>query len=147
MYMTENEANEAPATVEGKLDKVIKLLTSLLDPMACTLKEIKASNRSRRIVVLSMIIIAVAMLYSVYKITVLTDRMTKIQADAALYGNQTNKLLDLAITTASTPETVEKLKDIKASGDPTPENIVSAVKAQLKRSGINIDGSAWGDGR
>lgn len=105
--------------------------------MACTLKEIKASNRSRWIILLTMVVLTGVVSYvsivAMDRVVMVADKMTELQARNVVVSYQLDKLIDLAKKTASSGEVEDELVKIKKLGTPSPKNLVNAMKAMQKK--------------
>lgn len=114
-----------------KLEKVASLIEQMTNPIEAMLKEIKASNRSRWIMMLAMIsivaMVAIGSFWVVEQLGDLSDQVAQIQQAQIVDSGRLTLLVDEAEATASTPKIREKLQQIQQMGTHSPENLVRAV--------------------
>jgi len=139
----------------SKLDGILKLITGLIDPMTKTLvetekatKEIRASTRSRYVVLFSMGMVVLltigSMLYVLNQMGSLIGKMDDLtvqnnfdMVSASITEVQVEKLVSLAEEGASTPIIRGKLKKIQLlkrnpSSDQIKMIVESLAQKQLK---------------
>lgn len=118
-------------TTDKKLVRIAALISQMTDPIQAVLIEIRASNRSRWIVMMAMLamVVMVSFLFvkSLDKIGDLTSKLSDIQATSVMERGRLNRLISLAERTASTPRIQKELQDLQMAKFPTAENIVKAV--------------------
>jgi len=122
---------DRPVSTDDRLEKIAELLGKLTGPMACVLKELKASNRSRWIVMLSMaaiVMVTATMMWAVMRqMSDLMDRMETTQG--ALIGQmvQVQQLVEFADKTAKTPDQKNRVENMKKLYGQTPVDLIRAA--------------------
>jgi hypothetical protein len=122
---------------DEKLDKVLNIIVRLADVMETTLNEVKASNRSRWIVLLSMVSI-LAVFSSIgfvilNKMYVIMDQLEHTQVATATTSSRLDDLIDLAKTTASSPQIEQKLQRLQSRRAGSPQNLIKALSIYRPR--------------
>lgn len=116
---------------EEKLEKVLKIIVRLADVMETTLNEVKASNRSRWIVLLSMVgILAVFSgmgIVILNKMFLIMDQLENTQVAHAETSSRLDDLIELAKKNASTPQMEQKLRRLQSRRAGSPRNLIKAL--------------------
>lgn len=116
---------------EEKLDKVLEVIVRLAGVMETTLHEVKASNRSRWIILFSMVgmlLIFGGVTYVVLdKIYAIIDQQEASQVALATEAGRLDELIDLAKKNASTPQMEQKLQRLQSRRVATPKNLIKAL--------------------
>lgn len=116
---------------EEKLDRVLSIIVRLADVMETTLQEVKASNRSRWIILFSML--AMAALFTgmawvgLNRMSNIADRMEETQAGMAMESARFNELIKLIRAHTKSKKMKEKLMRLQLHQPPTPENVIRAL--------------------
>ena len=117
--------------LEEKLEKLLELLRKLTDPMARVLEEIKASNRSRWIVLTSMAAVVAVMAFIQF---IVMDRMAKMadqiessQSTLVMLMAQSHDLIDYMAKGAKTPEQKAAVAEIQTLYGKSPANLIKAA--------------------
>lgn len=120
-----------PQSTDEKLDKIAGLLDKVTGPMACVLKEIKASNRSRWIVLLSMAsmvaVVAVMMWITLAQMRLLMDRMEMTQGALISLTVQSHQMIDFADKVAKTPDQKNRVESMRRLHGQKPSDIIKAA--------------------
>jgi hypothetical protein len=116
---------------EEKLEKIAELLRKLTDPMACVLKEIKASNRSRWIVLLGMASIVVVMASIQFvvmdRMNRMADQIEQSQGVLIMQMAQGQDLIDYVARSAKTPEQRAAVAEIRNLYGKSPATLIKAA--------------------
>lgn len=118
-------------STDDRLDKIVGLLSKIMEPMASVLKEIKASNRSRWIVLTSMLLIVMVvaglMWVMMQQMMVLMDRVETTQNSLVSQSIQVQQLVEFASRTARTPEQKKYVRSIRHGQLRSPAELIKAA--------------------
>ncbi|MCK5615387.1 hypothetical protein KAR91_76695 [Candidatus Pacearchaeota archaeon] len=137
--------------MEEKLDKIVCLIETMVEPIKASLFEIKKSHHSRIIILVLQGVVAITVcivcICVLNKIQDVVDRMELAEhqlsssitsqalqrVDTSIIENQLEELINLAQENASSDQIVEKLYEIeKIAAEPNITQIRHAVESQPK---------------